>query len=344
MKTGSRFVLAFALAAPRLLAQATDTPEPGSREAIAAATTEPRFQSPWTSYVPDHPTIPSPTKFLGHVVGAPGELTRTDKLYGYYRALAAASPRVQVEVIGKSEEGRDMLLVVVGDDAALKELDRYRKDMADLSDPRRCDESCLEQRVTAPGARVFYMLHGGLHSTETGSSEMLMELAHRLAVSEVPHVREIRDRLVVLINPVAEPDGRDRMVDWFYRHLKGKTDYENLPPVSPPYGASTSATTTTAMASSASSRSRARPRTPTSSGCRSSCTTCTSRCRCSRSGPAPAPTTPTSTRAFTASGTRSRSRRSRRSRRWACRASGPTASARASRRSTRTRPRSTTTA
>src|SRR5262249_11004408 len=37
------------------------------------------------------------------------------------------------------------------------------------------------------------------------------------------------------VDPVAEPDGRDRMVEWFYRHLKGKTDYENLPPVSPPY-------------------------------------------------------------------------------------------------------------
>ena len=32
------------------------------------------------------------------------------------------------------------------------------------------------------------------------------------------------------INPVAEPDGRDRAVDWFYRHLKGKTDFDNLPP------------------------------------------------------------------------------------------------------------------
>jgi hypothetical protein len=80
-----------------------------------------------------------------------------------------------------------------------------------------------------------YLLHGGLHSGETGSPEMLMELAHRLAVSDAPWITEIRGRLVVLINPVAEPDGRDRMVDWFYRHLKGKTDWENLPPLSPPY-------------------------------------------------------------------------------------------------------------
>ena len=62
-----------------------------------------------------------------------------------------------------------------------------------------------------------------------------MELAYRLAVSEQPMIRDIRKNLVVLINPVSEPDGRDKMVDWFYRFLKGKTDYDNLPENSPPY-------------------------------------------------------------------------------------------------------------
>ena len=62
-----------------------------------------------------------------------------------------------------------------------------------------------------------------------------MELAYRLAVSEQPFIKAIRSNVVVLINPVSEPDGRDRFVDWFYRYLKGKTDYDTLPPDSPPY-------------------------------------------------------------------------------------------------------------
>ncbi|MGH9960515.1 MAG: M14 family zinc carboxypeptidase, partial [Pyrinomonadaceae bacterium] len=65
--------------------------------------------------------------------------------------------------------------------------------------------------------------------------EMVMELAHRLAVSEQPMIQNIRRNLIVLINPVSEPDGRDKTVDWFYRYLKGKTDFEKLPPTSPPY-------------------------------------------------------------------------------------------------------------
>jgi len=196
---------------------AADTPEPGTREAIAAATTEPRFLSPWVADLPQSASVPSPTKHLGHIVGAPGELTRTEKIYGYYRALAAATPRVKVETIGKSEEGREILLVFVGDEESLANLDRIRGDMADLADPRKTDEAAME-RIVARN-KPLYMLHGGLHSTETGSPEMLMELAHRLAISEAPHIREIRDKAV----------------DWFYRHLKGKTDYDNLPPISPPY-------------------------------------------------------------------------------------------------------------
>ena len=223
------------LLATSLVAQepAADAPEPGTSAAIAAATTEPRFLSPWVADLPQSASVPSPTKVLGHIVGAPGELTRTEKIYGYYRALAAATPRVKVETIGRSEEGREILLVFVGDEKSLGDLERIRGDMADLADPRKTDEAAMERIVAR--SKPLYMLHGGLHSTETGSPEMLMELAYRLAVSEAPLVRTIRDRVVVLINPVAEPDGRDKAVDWFYRHLKGKTDYDNLPPISPPY-------------------------------------------------------------------------------------------------------------
>jgi len=64
---------------------------------------------------------------------------------------------------------------------------------------------------------------------------MCMELIYRLAVSEQPMIRAIRKNLLVLINPVSEPDGRDKVVDWFYQYLKGKSDFDTLPRQSPPY-------------------------------------------------------------------------------------------------------------
>src|SRR4029077_14809243 len=50
-----------------------------------------------------------------------------------------------------------------------------------------------------------------------------------------PPMQGHRQHLVVLINPISNPDGRDKMVDWFYRYLKGKTDRNTLPRQSPPY-------------------------------------------------------------------------------------------------------------
>ncbi|MCZ6778674.1 MAG: M14 family zinc carboxypeptidase [Acidobacteria bacterium] len=212
---------------------APDVPEPGSVEAIAEATTSPEFLSAWVSYVPESKDVPSPTDFLGHIAGAPGELSRTTDVYGYFRALAEASARVQVETIAKTEEGRDIILVAIADDEAMGDLARYREATAKLADPRTCDEACLNS--TLEWARPIFYLNGGLHSTETGSPEMLMELAYRLAVSERPQIRAIREKVIVIINPISEPDGRDRAVDWYYRYLKGKTDYDHLPYRSPPF-------------------------------------------------------------------------------------------------------------
>ena len=169
-----------------------DTPEPGTREAIAAATTEPRFLSPWVADLPASATVPSPTSFLGHIAGAPGELTRTEKIYAYYRALAAATPRVRVETIGKSEEGREILLVSRWTSEPRGARGGRARTWRALADPRRTDEAAMEQIVAR--AQPFYMLQGGLHSTETGSPEMLMELAYRLAVSEDPRIRSIREK------------------------------------------------------------------------------------------------------------------------------------------------------
>ncbi len=212
---------------------APDVAEPGSAEAIAKFTTELRFGNPWVAYLPDSATVPSPTEYLGHVVGAAGELSSTAKIYGYFRKLAETSPRVRVETIGRTEEGREILLAAVADEAGIRDLARLKEAMAALADPRKTTPEAAEALIAA--ARPIYFFNAGLHSTELGSPEMVMEMAYRLAVSDQPMIQRIRRECLVLINPVSEPDGRDKEVDWFYRNLKGKTDFENLPPDSPPY-------------------------------------------------------------------------------------------------------------
>jgi len=234
----------FLAAVPLLLATATavssggadtapDAPEAGSVEAIAAATGDPRFLSPWVAYLPASASVPSPRAFFGRIMGAPGEMVDTAKAHAYCRALAAASPRVRALTIGRSEEGREILMLAVADEAGIRDLDRLKAATAALADPRRTEAVAAAQLIDR--ARPMYYFNAVLHSDEAGSTEAVLELAYRLAVSDQPMIRRIREQTVVLLNPVSNPDGRDKMVEWFYRFLKGKTDYGALPRQSPPY-------------------------------------------------------------------------------------------------------------
>jgi hypothetical protein len=229
-------LLILAVSLPRLLpaqAIAPDTAEGGSVQEIARATTETRFLSPWVSYLPASASVVSPRAFLHRLPGAAGELVNSAQAYAYCRALAASSPRVRLFTIGRSEEGRDIVLLAIADEQGISDLERLKAATAALADPRRTDAATAEQLVAR--ARPIYYFNAALHSDETGSTESVLELAYRLAVSETPMIRRIRENVVVLINPVSNPDGRDKQVEWFYRYLKGKTDLAQLPRQAPPY-------------------------------------------------------------------------------------------------------------
>ena len=108
-----------------------------------------------------------------------------------------------------------MIAVAVTSEALMKRLDANRADLEKLADPRSIKmDDALADEIARRAAPVYY-LTGAIHSGESGSPTALMELAYRLAVDESPYIRHIRNNLVVLITPVVETDGRDRMVDLY---------------------------------------------------------------------------------------------------------------------------------
>jgi hypothetical protein len=188
---------------------------------IREYTTEPFFLTELVDHLPASPTVPTPEKVLGYVIGKPEQLTYTKDIYRYYRELERTTPRVRVWTVGKSEEGREMLLVAVSDEANLAALDRYKDITNKLADPRKITDAEAEQLIRT--GKPFYWASGAIHSPETGSPEMLMELAYRLAVTDSPFINNIREKVIFLITPVVEVDGRDRMVD-LYNYRKANRD------------------------------------------------------------------------------------------------------------------------
>lgn len=186
---------------------------------IKEYTTQPFFNSPLTDYLPASPSVPTPKTVLGDVAGAPGKLPYSADVYRYMRSLEKASQRAKVYSIGTTEENREMIAVAISSEKNLADLDANRARLAQLADPRTIKmNDAAADKLVAASVPVYYIT-GTIHSTETGSPTALMELAYRLIVDESQYVKNIRDRMVVLITPVVEVDGRDRMVDLYNWHL-----------------------------------------------------------------------------------------------------------------------------
>ena len=197
-------------------------------------TTSAEFTSPLVNHLPYDASVVSPHDHWGYPSGRPGYLHRVDELYGYYQALASSSPRVSFQYLAETEEGNRFALVQVGSEANLARLEAIREGYHRLADPRQASDSDADALIR--DLPVIYLVHSGLHSPETGHAEVTPELAYRVAVSEHPMIREIRDNVVLFIMPVTEPDGRNRVVDWYRHHGADVVDYDERVPGPPFWG------------------------------------------------------------------------------------------------------------
>ena len=197
-------------------------------------TTKPEFVSPLVDHLPAATTVPMPRDVLGHDIGAPRTLDHYADLLKYYRALAEKSPRVKIIETGKTEEGRPTVVVLISSEANIANLEANRRNLAKLADPREITDA--QAREIIEQTKPIYMALGGLHSAETGPPEMLAELTYRLITEESPFIQQIRDNVIVAINPASDPDGRDRYTDWYYRNKIDDTNDLDPVPGAPYWG------------------------------------------------------------------------------------------------------------
>lgn len=213
------------LLAPALAAQQRQDEEYSKK--IKEYLQDPRITTELVDHLPASDKVPTPLKFHGRIIGTPGELTYAKDIQRYYEALAKASPRAKTWVIGKSEEGRDMVVIAIADEQTMKDLDKYKGILAQLTDPRKTSEE--RARALIASGKPIYWITSGMHSPETGGPEMLQELAYRLIVEETPFIQAIRNNVITFITPVIEVDGREKQVDTYYFNKKLPAGNPRLP-------------------------------------------------------------------------------------------------------------------
>ena len=176
---------------------------------------------------------PSPESVLGFRVGEDRKLADWTEIVGYFRALDAASPRVLVEEVGQTTEGRPFLVVTITSEANMARLEEIRQANLRLSDPRGLSDEDAGRLVA--GGRAIVSLNYGIHSTEVAATQTAMEEAWRLATTSEPDLLEVLDRTVVLMIPSHNPDGTQKVTEWYRKSLGTPWEGGTIPFLYHPY-------------------------------------------------------------------------------------------------------------
>ncbi|MEM7248072.1 MAG: M14 family metallopeptidase [Acidobacteriota bacterium] len=172
------------------------------------------------------PKVPTVDSVLGHDVGSHPLLHH--EVLRYCRALAEASASVELLEYGRSHEGRPLVILVIGRPDRLKSLDRIQAGLARLGDPRVTLSAEERNRLLSELPAVAYMGHS-IHGDEFSGTEAGLRLAYELVASRDAEIVEMRRELLVLMDPVLNPDGRERAIS-ILRSFSGR--YENPDPES----------------------------------------------------------------------------------------------------------------
>jgi hypothetical protein len=171
--------------------------------------------------------VPAPQDVLGFAPGDDYKLADYGQIKSYFEKLDAASDRVTVTSAGKSTEGREMLVAVISSEANLRELARYKDIAHRLARVRGLSEA--DARALAAEGKAIVWIDNGLHASEVASAQHAMTLAWRVATDESPEMRAVRENVILVLLPTINPDGLDKVVDWYRRTLNTPNQDSPMP-------------------------------------------------------------------------------------------------------------------
>ncbi len=171
--------------------------------------------------------LPSPREHFGFPIGDDYLLATYSATEAYFRKLDAASDRVKMVSIGKTEEGRDQPMLIVTSPENHRNLEKFR----DISVRMARAEGLSDEeagKLALEGKAVVW-IDGGLHSNETVGTHQLIEMVWQMASRNDAETRRILDKVIILFVH-ANPDGHELVTNWYMRHEDPKKrSLQNLP-------------------------------------------------------------------------------------------------------------------
>jgi hypothetical protein len=182
---------------------------------------------------PQPAQIPSPSQFLGISVGTDRVLASYDQITSYFEMLAKSSKRIEIEHLGATTQGKDLIAAIVSSAENIRNKETYKSIARRLSDPRGLTDQETEDLVRKGKTILFVTCN--IHSTEIASTQMAMEWAHDLVTSQDQETARRLDNVILVLIPSLNPDGQQMVVEWYRKYVGTKYEGGRLPWLYHPY-------------------------------------------------------------------------------------------------------------
>ncbi len=172
-------------------------------------------------------SIPSPKEHFGFNIGDNYHLATFTQTEAYFKKLAAASNKVKLQVIGKTEEGRNQYMVIVSDPSNIRQLEKYKSISQKLARAEGLSDE--EAKQLAKDGKSVVWIDGGLHATEVVGAHQLIQTIYTVLTRDDEETKRILKSTIILFVH-ANPDGQELVSNWYMRNadtLKRTTD--NVP-------------------------------------------------------------------------------------------------------------------
>lgn len=155
------------------------------------------------------PNIPKPESILGYPLGS--KPVHYDEVITYITTLSAASPRVQMRHYGETYEGRVLNYMIITSEENMARIDEIKTSIARLADPRKLRGEREASRLIAETPAVAWLGYC-VHGSELSPTDAALQLAYHLVAGTDSLTKKLREELIIIIDPLQNPDGRERCV------------------------------------------------------------------------------------------------------------------------------------
>jgi hypothetical protein len=155
------------------------------------------------------PAIPTPESVLGFPMGS--KPCQYQEVASYFKTLGESTPRARLSEYGVTYEGRILYYLIISSEENMGKLEEIKSSIAKLADPRKIRQESEASSLIKNTPAIAWMAYS-VHGDELSSTDAAVQLAYQLASGTDSLTRKLRNELVIIIDPLQNPDGRERFL------------------------------------------------------------------------------------------------------------------------------------